>query len=64
MKHKVNGFLVPQKNSAALATAIKEAMQLDEKERLALQHRARQLAKQFSWKNIAQQYYTHFFKAL
>ena len=57
--HK-NGYLIPQKDSEALASSLREALALPIDERQQLQLNARELAQHFAWPQIAQQHLTFF----
>lgn len=51
--HTESGFLIPQKDSNAITSAIAAARSLTEDERRTLQQAARSAAKQFDWQHIA-----------
>ena len=48
-----DGFLVPQKNSEALTTALKQALMLSDTRTQEMSKSARETAKQFSWPVVA-----------
>jgi glycosyltransferase involved in cell wall biosynthesis len=54
-----NGFVVPQRSSAALAEALLQAAGLDLATRQNMQAAARRLACQFDWALVAQHHYEH-----
>lgn len=54
-----DGFLVPQKDTEALSTALLRAASLDEAQRNTMQDAARQLAQGFDWERIARLHYEH-----
>lgn len=51
-----DGFLVPQKNSEALAAALKKALLLDNAKKEQMESNARRTAEQFSWPVIAKKH--------
>ena len=56
-----DGFLVPQKDAAALAAGIAHALQLPEDERHAVTERARRTARAYDWDVIARAHVQHLF---
>lgn len=60
----VSGYLVPQQDTAALATAIRQAVTMKPAARHAMQQAARQAARQFAWPHIARLHYDFLFRKL
>lgn len=57
----VDGFLIPQQDSTALANKIIQALNLSDEAVLTIQSSAQATATQFSWQTIADQYKIFFF---
>lgn len=57
-----SGFLVPEKDAEALATAIKEALSMESGRYMAMQRNAKSVSKQFAWPHIAKQHYEFLFR--
>ena len=62
IKNKVDGFLIPEKNIAALKTALIAALKLSPNQQSKMRRKALETAKQFSWQNIAKKYYNFLFR--
>jgi glycosyltransferase involved in cell wall biosynthesis len=54
-----SGFVVPQKDSVALATALRRGLSLDDDARARLGERARQAAAALDWPGIAERHFAH-----
>jgi len=59
LKDGESGFVVPQKDSDALATTLRRALSLDDAARTTMAARARQAAAALDWASIAERHYTH-----
>jgi glycosyltransferase involved in cell wall biosynthesis len=57
-----SGYLIPQKDIAALSNALESALALTPTKRAALQAGARKVAEQFEWSKIAKRHYEHLLK--
>ena len=60
----VDGFIVPQKDSDALAAALRGAIDMDAMARLKLLEEARSKVIQFDWDIVAQAHYDHLFAGI
>lgn len=58
--HGVDGFLVPQKDSRAIADHLKRTMNLSSDERQTIGHNAQKTAQQFDWSTIARRHIDFF----
>ena len=61
MEHGVHGWLVPQRDPAALAAAIDTALALDADARARLRHSARARAREFAWPQVARRHWDFLF---
>jgi glycosyltransferase involved in cell wall biosynthesis len=59
---KIDGFLVPQKDIHALTMALETCLDLDAKQRRAMQNQTMKIAEQFAWHHVAKQHYDFLLK--
>lgn len=57
-----DGFLVPQKDTDALATTLSKAVQMSTEERLQMSKNAQATSLQFSWKSVAEKHRKFLFR--
>lgn len=61
IRHGENGWLVPQRDAAALASALRGVLALSAAERDAVGKRAREGAQQFAWPTVARRHWQFLF---
>jgi len=62
MENKVNGFLIPQKDTEALIAALHTTLDLDFENKVRMRDEALKTALKFSWHNLAARYYEILFE--